>query len=90
MDLTDICGFPQTEQELLYVGPGFRFPLTPEQISHSLMNRFEPTVVIEEDSGKSPLTLIYITEAVMLVGLATSLSHRVTGGEEPMSFYCMQ
>lgn len=52
MDLTDICGFPQTEQELLYVGPGFRFPLTLEQISHSLMNRFEPTVVIEEDSGQ--------------------------------------
>ncbi|OZB98797.1 GNAT family N-acetyltransferase [Paenibacillus sp. XY044] len=52
MDLTDICGFPQTEQELLYVGPSFIFPLTPEQISHSLMNRFEPTVVIEEESGQ--------------------------------------
>lgn len=51
-DLIEICAWPQTSEELLYVGPRFTYPLTPEQIITMLTNRFEPTVVIEQASGQ--------------------------------------
>ncbi|ULL16127.1 GNAT family N-acetyltransferase [Paenibacillus sp. H1-7] len=50
-DLHSICSFPQTAEELFYIGPKFVFPLTPDQITSLLANRFEPTVVIEEGTG---------------------------------------
>ncbi|WP_422657564.1 GNAT family N-acetyltransferase [Paenibacillus sp. EC2-1] len=51
-DLIKICTWPQSSEELLYVSPRFTYPLTPEQIITMLTNRFEPTVVIEIESGQ--------------------------------------
>lgn len=49
-DLPAICSFPQTPEELLYISPRSKFPLTPEQILRLLENRYEPTVLIEEQT----------------------------------------
>lgn len=51
-DLLEICSFPQSAAELFFVSPRFRYPLTPDQILELLTNRFEPTVIIEENTGQ--------------------------------------
>lgn len=51
-DLPAICSFPQTPEELLYISPRSKFPLTPDQILSLLENRYEPTVLIEKTTGQ--------------------------------------
>ncbi|MGF9697887.1 GNAT family N-acetyltransferase [Paenibacillus sp. MABNR03] len=51
-DLKEICTFPQSDEELFYVSPQFKYPLTPDQILKVLENRYEPTVVVDEESGQ--------------------------------------
>lgn len=46
-DLDTICEFPQTEEELYFVSPRFKYPLTSEQILELLKDRFEPIAVID-------------------------------------------
>lgn len=46
-DLETICSFPQSAEELFYIGPRFVYPLTPNQILKMLENRESPTVVVE-------------------------------------------
>ncbi|OPA75395.1 GNAT family N-acetyltransferase [Paenibacillus selenitireducens] len=50
-DLEAICMFPQSVEELLYVSPKFKFPLSPNQIIELLENRVEPTVIVQEYTG---------------------------------------
>ncbi len=52
-DLETICTFPQSEEELFYVSPRFVYPLTPEQILELVANRFEPTVIVEDETGNA-------------------------------------
>jgi len=51
-DLPVICSFPKTPEELLYISPRSKFPLTPEQVLNLLEDRYEPTVLIEETTGQ--------------------------------------
>ncbi|SDW24435.1 GNAT family N-acetyltransferase [Paenibacillus sp. CF384] len=51
-DLETISSFPQSAEELFYVSPRFQYPLTPDQIMKVLENRFEPTVILDEESGQ--------------------------------------
>lgn len=51
-DLEAICAFPQSEEELFYMSPKFRYPLTPDQIMSLLANRFEPTVIEDSSTGQ--------------------------------------
>jgi hypothetical protein len=41
-DLDTICTFPLNAEELFYVSPKFRYPLTPEQILQVLVGRVNP------------------------------------------------
>jgi len=45
-DLTDICKFPQDENELYFMYPKADFPLTIEQLQMSINNRSDSTVVL--------------------------------------------
>ncbi|MBD7969310.1 GNAT family N-acetyltransferase [Paenibacillus gallinarum] len=47
-DLKAISTFPQSEEELKYISPGFNYPLTPNQIVDLSKDRLEPTVIIEQ------------------------------------------
>jgi ribosomal protein S18 acetylase RimI-like enzyme len=51
-DLKAICSFPQTKEELLYISPRFKYPLTSDQILELLSNRFEPTIIVEEETDQ--------------------------------------
>ena len=51
-DLSTICSFPQTPEELFYVSPRSEFPWTPEQVLSLLENRYDPTVIVEESRGQ--------------------------------------
>lgn len=53
-DLDTICTFPLNAEELFYVSPKFRYPLTPEQILQVLEGRVNPTVITREYS-RQPL-----------------------------------
>ncbi|MBA9088621.1 putative GNAT family N-acyltransferase [Fontibacillus solani] len=46
-DTESICTFPQSAEELFYIGPRFIFPLTSDQIVNILENRFSPTVIVD-------------------------------------------
>jgi hypothetical protein len=48
-DLPLICTFPQTEKELFFMFPRAKFPLTIDQLSRSIAERFDSTVIILED-----------------------------------------
>ncbi|MNI19577.1 Acetyltransferase (GNAT) family protein [compost metagenome] len=48
-DLDSICTFPANREELFYVSPKFRYPLTPEQITQVLEGRLSPTVIVDGD-----------------------------------------
>lgn len=50
--LEAICMFPQSKEELFYVSPNFKFPLTPNQILELLENRFEPTVLVRKHTNE--------------------------------------
>ncbi|MBB6732383.1 GNAT family N-acetyltransferase [Cohnella zeiphila] len=54
-DLETISSFPQTAEELFYIGPRFEFPLTPEQIRGMLEGRTNPTVVVDSLQGNRPV-----------------------------------
>jgi len=45
-DLESICTFPRSEEELFYMFPKARYPLTPEQLLGVAENRHDPTVVL--------------------------------------------
>lgn len=47
-DLKAVSAFPQSEEELKYISPGFSSPLTPNQIVDLLKDRLEPTVIVEQ------------------------------------------
>lgn len=51
-DLKSISSFPQSKEELFYISPRLKFPLTPDQILKLLENRYEPTVIVNEKSGQ--------------------------------------
>ncbi|MFC5528720.1 GNAT family N-acetyltransferase [Cohnella yongneupensis] len=51
-DLETISSFPQSVEELFYIGPRFVYPLTPEQIVNMLVNRASPTVVVNADNDQ--------------------------------------
>ncbi|WP_254790068.1 GNAT family N-acetyltransferase [Paenibacillus sp. OK003] len=51
-DLKSISSFPQSKEELFYISPRFKYPLTPDQILKLLENRYEPTVIVDEESGQ--------------------------------------
>ncbi len=51
-DLKNISSFPQSKEELFYTSPRFKYPLTPDQILKLLENRYEPTVIVNEESGQ--------------------------------------
>ncbi|PWW39951.1 GNAT family N-acetyltransferase [Paenibacillus pabuli] len=51
-DLKNISSFPQSKEELFYISPRFKYPLTPDQILKLLENRYEPTVIVDEESGQ--------------------------------------
>lgn len=55
-DLESICDFVRSDEEVFYVSPKFRYPLTAEQILKVLENRYSPTVIV---SGDSPEPLAY-------------------------------
>lgn len=50
LDLPLLCTFPRTEEELFYLYPSARYPLTPEQLARCIAQRSAPTVV--EDGGR--------------------------------------
>ncbi|MGG1519419.1 GNAT family N-acetyltransferase [Paenibacillus oryzisoli] len=43
-----ICTFPQNAQELFYMYPAGKFPLTPEQLAAAVKERWKPTVVLAD------------------------------------------
>ena len=45
-DLQSICTFPQSAEELFYMFPKARYPLTPEQLLDVAKNRHDPSVVL--------------------------------------------
>jgi ribosomal protein S18 acetylase RimI-like enzyme len=45
-DFVSICSFPQNETELYFCFPKAVFPLTVDQLSSSIDNRFDSTVII--------------------------------------------
>ncbi|NBC69281.1 GNAT family N-acetyltransferase [Paenibacillus sacheonensis] len=49
-DLETIASFPQSADELFYMGPRFVYPLTAEQIVRKLEDRHAPTVVVDEST----------------------------------------
>jgi len=51
-DLETICNFPQSIEELFFVSPKFKYPLTPEQILELLKDRYEPTVVVDKSKNE--------------------------------------
>lgn len=51
-DLKDVSSFPQSDEELFYVSPQFKYPLTPDQIVKLLENRYEPTVIVHKESNQ--------------------------------------
>jgi hypothetical protein len=44
-DFLIIAAFPQSREELFYMYPKARFPLTAEQLEEAAANRFSPTVM---------------------------------------------
>jgi predicted GNAT family N-acyltransferase len=46
-DIETICSFPQSAEELFFMGPKFAYPLTSDQLLRMLENRFSPTVIID-------------------------------------------
>ncbi|MGE4560612.1 MAG: N-acetyltransferase family protein [Desulfobulbus sp.] len=44
-DLPLVCSFPQNEEELFYLFPTARYPLTPAQLAQAIAHRAAPTVV---------------------------------------------
>lgn len=51
-DLSAICAFPQTAEELFFIGPKYTYPLTPDQLWATAQERHQPTVIFEETDGK--------------------------------------
>jgi len=45
-DLETLCTFPQNEEELFFMFPKAKYPLTPDQIWEVARNRLEPTVIL--------------------------------------------
>ena len=45
-DLESICTFPRSEEELFYMFPKARYPLTVEQLLDVAKNRHDPSVVL--------------------------------------------
>lgn len=45
-DLKCICAFPQSAEELFYMFPKARYPLTPEQLFDAVRNRRDPLVAL--------------------------------------------
>lgn len=58
-DNATICSFPQTQQELFYIGPKFVYPLTPEQLRERLEDRFCPTVITDERNAPIGFANLY-------------------------------
>lgn len=52
-DLPLICGFPQTPEELFYMSPTAKYPLTSEHIMDKLQDRFQPTVIVERATDQA-------------------------------------
>lgn len=44
-DIVSICGFPQNEEELFFLSPKSKFPLTPVQLLNAISQRSDSTVV---------------------------------------------
>ena len=44
-DLPRICSFPQSAEELFFLSPKARYPLTPEQLAGAIAARADSTVV---------------------------------------------
>lgn len=44
-DIAAICGFPQSEEELFFMFPKAKFPLTPSQLRETIAERSDSTVV---------------------------------------------
>lgn len=47
-DFSTICMFPQDAQELYYMYPAGKFPLTSEQMAEAVKSRWKPTVVLAD------------------------------------------
>ncbi|MFT4302604.1 MAG: GNAT family N-acetyltransferase [Desulfovibrio sp.] len=45
-DISAICRFPQTEEELFFMFPGADYPLTPPQLKEIISKRADSTVVL--------------------------------------------
>ncbi|MBH5317671.1 GNAT family N-acetyltransferase [Paenibacillus sp. GSMTC-2017] len=48
-DLEIICTFPQSPEELFYLGPKFTYPLTTDQIQLNLKSRYSSTVIVKDN-----------------------------------------
>jgi ribosomal protein S18 acetylase RimI-like enzyme len=48
-DVSRICSFPQTAEDLYFLFPKATHPLTPEQLRRAIEQRFDSTVVLLED-----------------------------------------
>lgn len=46
-DLPTICAFPQSQEELFFLFPRGRYPLTPDQLAEAVAPRRDATVVTE-------------------------------------------
>ncbi len=45
-DVPLVCSFPQSAEELFFLFPRAAYPLTPEQLSRAIAERFDSTVVL--------------------------------------------
>ena len=50
-DIPVICTLPRTAEELFYMFPTARFPLSEEQLTANLRSRWHPTVIATGDDG---------------------------------------
>jgi RimJ/RimL family protein N-acetyltransferase len=48
-DIRHICTFPQSAEELFYLFPKATYPLTPEQLLRAVQQRFDSTVVLDDE-----------------------------------------
>jgi ribosomal protein S18 acetylase RimI-like enzyme len=46
-DLPAICSFPQNAEELFFMFPAGKYPLTPDQLEEAINKRWVPTVVLQ-------------------------------------------
>ena len=80
-DLESICTFPRSEEELFYMFPKARYPLTPEQLLDAAKNRHDPSVVLVNGVVAGYGNFIEVKEGEMCVigNLVVKLSERGRG-----------